>query len=185
MRMRVFANPGRPWRMSAEHATTAADMLADEANRRYGSSITAVIGIANGGIPPALAIADHLEVSEYHRVTARHNASDDTYMEATGRVSYDLGDLIRALGDRRLTGTILLVDDICGSGATFEALRPAISAHTTPDAQLITVVLCRNAGADRSPDLWIWSVEDWVVFPWEQPPLGPCRLLPTPEAVRG
>jgi hypothetical protein len=43
-------------------------------------------------------------------------------------------------------------------------------------ATIHTVVLCRNAGAVHGPDLWLWTVDDWVRFPWE-------RTLPTGVAV--
>ncbi|MGH3886285.1 MAG: hypothetical protein ACRDSZ_06910 [Pseudonocardiaceae bacterium] len=36
--------------------------------------------------------------------------------------------------------------------------------------------LCRNAGAVHEPDLWLWTVDDWVRFPWEP-------ALPTGMAV--
>ena len=37
-------------------------------------------------------------------------------------------------------------------------------------ATVHTVALCRNAGAAHDPDLWLWTVDDWVRFPWEPAP---------------
>src|SRR5690606_41801595 len=49
-------------------------------------------------------------------------------------------------------------------------VRSAIDPYLQPDAVVRTVALCRNAGATLNPDLWAWTVDDWVHFPWEPPP---------------
>jgi hypoxanthine phosphoribosyltransferase len=150
------------------HGYAAGVRLLAEAIRVRLGPAAAVVGIANGGLPPARALGNLLAVPVY-QVDARHNPTDAPYTQATGRVSYDLDPLTSILAGSRLTGRVLLVDDICGTGATFDALRPPLSAHLAAEAALHTVALCRNVGAARDPDLWLWAVEDWVHFPWEAP----------------
>ncbi|MDG4751312.1 phosphoribosyltransferase family protein [Micromonospora sp. WMMD718] len=162
----------------------AVEVLADAARRRH-SPITATIGIANGGLAPAQGVSELLHVPTY-RVNAKHNPTDATYSEATGVVTYDLDPLTRELAGHRLTGKVLVVDDICGTGATFTTLLPELTAYLGPEVALRTVALCRNAGSVLNPDLWIWTVDDWVSFPWEQPPAAdaPIEDLPIPSRVQ-
>lgn len=129
----------------------------------------ATIGIANGGLAPARDIARQLLAPTY-QVTARHNPTDAAYTQTTGIVTYDLGPLDLGLSGRQLAGAVLVVDDICGSGATFTTLLPALAQRLGHGAELHTVALCRNAGSSINPDLWVWTVDDWVAFPWERPP---------------
>jgi hypoxanthine phosphoribosyltransferase len=161
----------------------AVRLLAEAAAGRF-TSVSAVIGIAKGGLAPAAGISGLLDVPSY-RLTARHNATDANYTEATGQVTVEVSALAAALHGRQLVGTVLLVDDICGSGATFTAVVAALRPFLQPDAAVRTVVLCRNVGTSRIPDLWVWNVDDWVHFPWEQPvaPGIATEDLPTPERV--
>lgn len=146
-------------------------LLAEAAQRRHGP-ISALIGIATGGLAPAHALGQLLDVPVY-RIDARHNPTDAPYTQATGHVTHNTRRLACALAGRRLAGRILLVDDICGSGATFHTLRPAVQRYLAPGATIRTVALCRNIGATHDPDLWLWTVDDWVRFPWEPaPPTG-------------
>jgi hypoxanthine phosphoribosyltransferase len=105
-----------------------------------------------------------------YQVAARHNPTDAVYTQATGRISLNLSALETALAGARLLGPVLLVDDICGTAATLDAVLPELTPHLAPGAVVRTAVLCRNTGAARDPDLWLWTVQDWVCFPWEPPP---------------
>ncbi|MBO4209436.1 phosphoribosyltransferase [Micromonospora echinofusca] len=169
-------------RIPADAYDRAIEVLADAARQRY-RPITATIGIANGGLAPARAISEFLRLPT-HQVNAKHNPTDATYTEATGIVTYDLSPLTRRLAAHDLTGTVLVVDDICGTGATFAALLPELTAYLGPDVALRTVALCRNAGSALDPDLWVWTVDDWVLFPWERPPAAATvEDLPAPSQV--
>lgn len=145
-----------------EHAVR---LLAAAAQARF-APISAVIGIAHGGLAPASGIGDVLDVPTY-RLTAKHNPTDAIYTEATGHVTHDLSTLAETLNGQQLGGTVLLVDDICGSGATFTAVLPALCPYLEPAAVVRTVTLCRNTGTSLDPALWMWTVDDWVCFPWE------------------
>jgi len=76
------------------------------------------------------------------------------------------------------------VDDICGSGATLRRVRQDLAPLVSPSAQVVTAVLCLNTGASTLPDYSIWTVADWVSFPWEKPPADKGTTpLPTPKDV--
>ncbi|MET8981648.1 phosphoribosyltransferase family protein [Streptomyces sp. NPDC004539] len=173
---RIFRHH-HPYVLNRPVYEAAVDLLASAVARS--GPVTAVIGIAGGGTEPAERIAARLG-SPGCRVTARHNISDDLYAQATGTVEVAVpGDFPEALG-----GRLLLVDDICGTGATFTAVTAALTARLAPDTQVETLALCRNVGSPLRPDRWAWDVDDWVVFPWETPPEVPVRPLLPPERIK-
>ncbi|MCX9193500.1 phosphoribosyltransferase [Carbonactinospora thermoautotrophica] len=173
---RVFDHAG-PWQLTSALYTTALGLLTDAV--RAGTPITAVIGIAEGGMALARDLAAALAVP-LHRVAARHNPTAAIYTQATGEVACDLSGV-----PGRLAGRVLLVDDICGTGATVTTVADALAPRLTADARLSVLALCRNTGSAVLPDWWIWDVSDWVCFPWEQPPpRGQARPLPVPREVR-
>lgn len=161
-----------------QHATT---MLSSAVTGRWGHP-EAIIGIANGGIEPARQIAQRL-AAPLHTVRARHNATDAVHTQATGSVTCHLEPLTTTLDEGgRIGGTVVLVDDIYGTGATFDTVGAALYPVLEPSAALITVALCLNIGATSRPDLWAWRVDDWVRFPWEAEPCArlPIEQLPLP-----
>jgi hypothetical protein len=158
MTSRTF-NRDFAWQMTGPQAATAAALLAGAA--ATGGPVDAVIAIARG----------------VRTVRARHNPTDAMYAEATGRVWCD------AAGTGPLRGRLLVVDDICGTGATLATVTSALARAAEPGAALVTATLCRNAGSPGRPDLTVWDdLREWVIFPWEAgPPDGlPVRYLPGP-----
>lgn len=170
------------WRLSPDSLREATTLLAGAILRDH-QSVEHVVAIANGGVAPARMIASTLGVKA-RTVHASHNVGDATYQQATGKVTLDLDPLTRALNGQRMKGRVLVVDDICGSGATLRRLRHDLAPLLSPSAQLLTAVLCLNTGATTLPDYSIWTVSDWVVFPWEKPPADQDTTpLPRPEEV--
>jgi hypoxanthine phosphoribosyltransferase len=172
------------WRLTPDALREATTLLAGAILRNH-SSIQHVIGIANGGTAPAHLLARVFGVPA-RTVRAQHNLTDIVYQQATGTVTVNLDPLTRTLHGQRLAGRVLIVDDICGSGATLRRLRHELTPWLDPSAQVLTAVLCLNSGASTPPDYSVWTICDWVVFPWEQPPTGhDTTALPTPtQALR-
>ncbi|MCU1680245.1 MAG: putative phosphoribosyltransferase [Amycolatopsis sp.] len=167
------------WRVTPDLLREATTLLACAVLRDHGP-VDNVIGIAEGGTVPAHVIASALG-TRAGSVRARHNTSSAAYERATGTVHLDLKALVLALKGKRLHGRVLLVDDICGSGATLRRVIRDLGQLLAPDAQLLTATLCLNSGATTLPDYSIWMVSDWVVFPWEKPPAdGDPEPLPIP-----
>jgi uncharacterized protein len=123
-----------------------------------------VIGVSRGGRRLAHALAAHLR-RPHVMVRASHNSGDTLRQQATGHVTLDVTTATNLEHGLRA----LLCDDISGTGATLAAVSAALNALIVP-RQIQTVTLCRNEGATDHPDLWLWEVRDWVVFPWEPPP---------------
>lgn len=167
---RVFEH-ARVWQLDLGAFDAAARMLA------AGEPPPAlVVGIARGGTELGRFLGAWFGVP-VSTVTARHNLGDGAYAEMAGTVEV-AGVLPAAVG-----GGVLIADDICGSGDTFTAVTGYVAARLGPVA-IRTVSLCRNNGAGFTPDAWVWSVADWVAFPWEQPPPGHSELLAVPERLR-
>lgn len=178
---RVFEHH-RTWRLTPDTLREATTLLAGTILRDH-DSIQQVIGIANGGTAPARMIASTLGVKA-RTVRARHNSGDAIYQQATGKVTLNLDPLTHTLHSRRMQGRVLVVDDICGSGATLRRVHHDLAPLVSPTGQVLTAVLCLNAGASTLPDYSIWTVSDWVLFPWEQPPTGQVTTpLPPPKEV--
>ncbi|MFI8281124.1 phosphoribosyltransferase [Streptomyces sp. NPDC085929] len=143
--------------------------------------VSIVLAVANGGTIPGAGLAGRLAVPLAH-IQAKHNRTDAIHTQATGNVAVAVPD---GFPDA-LSGRVLLVDDICGSGATFAALTTALEPMLTAGGRVETVALCRNEGADRAPDWAAYTVDDWVVFPWEAPPAGiELVALPSPSPLKG
>lgn len=166
------------WRLDQADFESAAERLAEAVAAEGMPHL--VMGIARGGVHLARVLASQLGLTSV-AVRAQHNASDDTYLQAGGHVEVDAADVRRAY---LTSGShVLLADDICGSGATLTAVAVAL-ARTVRPITVTTCTLCRNEGSSRSPDLWMWDVRDWVVFPWEAPSPPGTTPLPPPDSVR-
>jgi len=164
----------RLWQLDADTVHLATVHLADR-ERVHDPQV--VVGIQRGGWQVAVAVAALLEVPAVP-IPARHNDTDTVRLPATGRVRVDVTSLPPA--SRR--GRVLLVDDICGSGATLRTVSAVLSGLWKPRV-LRTAVLCRNVGAGYTPDSWIWDVADWVCFSWEPHPGNPTQPLALPVGV--
>lgn len=169
------------WRLNPTTYRHGIDILVDAALSRL-RKIATVIGVADGGRAAAYAITGRTGASMVI-VPARHNTGDGTSMQATGEVWCDTEPLRALRGDR---GPFLVVADICGTGATLGAVTAALAGFVSPAASICTAALCRNEGAPAGvPDLYLWGVADWVVFPWEPTPAAqPVTPLPRATGIR-
>lgn len=178
MTARVFDH-AFAWQMCAAQAGAAAVLLADEADRRFGP-LDQVIGIARGGVEPAAAIARRLGVPLL-AVQARHNPTSDPYTQATGNVRCCL----TGLETGAVHGQVLVVDDICGTGATLDTVTAALAEVAAPGTRLHTAALCRNAGAASRPAITVWDdLREWVIFPWEPSPSPGIAARPLPDPIQ-
>ncbi|MDJ0342778.1 phosphoribosyltransferase family protein [Streptomyces sp. H10-C2] len=170
---RVFEGE-RIWAMSQDAFLAAAALIA-----AHEASFVPelVVGLARGGVPLAQEIGRILGIPAVE-IRARHNVSDLVGIQATGEVEVDEATLLTAVAG---AGRVLVIDDICGSGATLQTVAALL---TGAGVAARTAVLCRNDGADFPLDIWVWSVADWVAFPWEDPPPPDSTPLPHPQKVQ-
>ncbi|WP_084965366.1 phosphoribosyltransferase family protein [Thermoactinospora rubra] len=166
----------RLWRLTPDAFQAATRLLARAARDHLGE-VRLVVGVGTGGSLPAYAIGTQVD-ARVVIVTAKHDTS--------GEIACDLGSLQALSRVEPLTGPFLVVGDICGSGATLAAVTAALRSLAEPRSMIRTAALCRHTDAeDGVPDLYVWDVADWVVFPWEYPPAKqPTSPLPLPMQVR-
>ncbi len=167
----------RVWGLDQEACEAACALVAAAVSRRF-APFDAVVAVARGGCTPAGIVAAALALPLI-AVRARHNPTDAVRSRATWRVELEAADP----GGLPERPRLLVVDDICGSGATLEAVGAMLRSRVRPSG-LRTAVLCRNAGSASRPDVWVWDVRDWVAFPWEEPPGETAEPLPGPSFVR-
>lgn len=122
-----------------------------------------ILGIARGGLVPAVQLSHYFNVP---LVTARISLRDANHIEDLSNVA----ELVKA-GKR-----VLLVDDICDSGATLKVIRDILLAlvdEETLDANFKSLVLWNNPSQDAfTADYFARTIdrkedESWIIFPWE------------------
>lgn len=124
-----------------------------------------IVGIARGGLIPAVMIAHVLGVRDLRTLTITHTVSDAVNAAKTPE---PLVAHPGSLGD--LAGQdVLVVDDIAGTGGTLTAAR-AMLAERNP-SRVRTGVLWLNVAnwefAHPEPAYVGERYRGWVVFPWE------------------
>lgn len=149
----------RLWRLDWSEFEVAASRLAEQLQ---GLDAECVVAIARGGLTLGERLASAL-TTPLVAVRAQGNERDEIGSPPAAVVRLDASSLGDCAGMRR----IVLCDDIVGGGATLSAVSAAL-LQSAPEATLATAALCCNAYASPQPDLWIWTVSDWVLFPWEQ-----------------
>jgi hypoxanthine phosphoribosyltransferase len=171
---RIFDNE-RVWSLSTQRFQRASELLIRFIGQQW--DVKHVVGIRRGGELPAQYLSSKLGVP-LSQVTAVRNKTDAIMSDAITDTK------VTSLSPPyRLSSITVIVDDICGTGDTLAAVTASLSRHS-PTTTFRTVTLCRNAAATTYPDLWLWTVRDWVIFPWEEIPPGICcEPLPLPTAV--
>lgn len=124
-----------------------------------------VIGIARGGIPVAMVVADRLgtkidfiNVKSYTDVEKREKPQI-------------LTTIIEDISGRR----VLLVDDLVDRGDTMETISHYLSAQGPKSIK--TAVLFTKPWSSFQPDYSLQVVDSWIVFPYERGEVRRSRLL--------
>lgn len=146
----------RVWQLT-EPAYRGAIQVSSKALRPL--DLALVCGIERGGVTPARDLANAMSLPLV-AVRAKHNDSDALFQQGSGTVV--LGEFPQRL---QPVGTVLIVDDIWGTGATMKAASGALAE--LGGRPVVSFTLCRNTGSVETPDFWAWDVDTWVVFPWE------------------
>src|ERR1700722_188822 len=166
----------RIWLLDRQHFEQAIELLSS--GIAYLRPVEGVIGIARGGREPASLLAGRWGLP-YYEVMARHNLSDDVCSASMTPIEVELSGIRGAPSYQ----SVLIVDDICGSGETLQTVRSKIRSKWQECANIKTLTLCRNAGSTIIPNMYLWAVRDWVIFPWERAPEG-FKTEPLPEPQR-
>ena len=116
-----------------------------------------IVGISRGGLPPAVMLSAYFDIPlKPLKSSLRHFPQWEEYMP------------------RPTDREILIVDDICDSGATFTRIREDILRNTKVKKGPIVrfASLYSNADQDFTPDYYVRELNQnqqqvWIEFPWK------------------
>lgn len=134
--------------------------IADLKSRLNPDDYDVVVGIARGGLIPAVELSHYLNKPLVPLVWQTRDGVPPTALE-----SYFTQHIIQK--------RILLVDDICDSGETFLQVYNAIYNGGIEVTKLTSVCLHYNCGEDLfQPDIWAKQLNKkekpiWLCYPWE------------------
>jgi uncharacterized protein len=124
-----------------------------------GRELTSIVGIARGGLVPAVALSHHLKISNVSVIAIVRNKSDELYSDR--RPPFVAAEVkVNVAGQ-----DVLIVDDIVGDGQTMLLARDQITE--CKPRSITTAALALNCGSTFRPDFFVFEVDDWVTFPWE------------------
>lgn len=116
-----------------------------------------VVGIKRGGLVPAVSLSHHLQLPLYLT----------SYQLRDGKQKLDLLEVTQELAGKK----VLLVDDICDSGETFEKMILEMNSIGITNVKSCSIffnirqkfiVDFKAIKIDRDKD------NNWIVFPWER-----------------
>ena len=114
-----------------------------------------VVGIARGGIPVAMAVADHLNVKiDFVNVKSYTDFGNRTSPRILSTLTEDIEGK-----------DILLVDDLVDQGETLTSMKKYLG--DMKPRTLDSAVMFKKPWSKTDPDYYLESVTEWVVFPFE------------------
>ncbi len=137
--------------------TTYGDLVAKltEKVRSSKKKFDLIIGIARGGIPVAMVIADQLGVK-----IDIINVKSYTGISKRGKPK-----IISTLTEDVKRKRVLVVDDLIDEGDTMDTVIDYLRRQGV--GQLHTAVLFKKPWSKFDPEFYLEVLEKWVVFPWE------------------
>lgn len=127
-----------------------------EAVLSSGEKFDLVVGIARGGMPVAMVVADTLGVKvDFLNVKS--------YTDVGERVKPKiLSTITERIADKR----VLIVDDLVDGGETMESITEYIRSQNPRSIR--TAVLFTKPWSTFTPDFSLKVVDSWIVFPYER-----------------
>ncbi|MGB3471759.1 MAG: phosphoribosyltransferase family protein [Erythrobacter sp.] len=132
---------------------------------------THIVGIWRGGAPIGIAVQELLEFRgiECDHIAIRTSSYMGIGKQARTVKVYALGYLIDTLNAE---DALLIVDDVFDTGKSVEAFIRELTLRcrrNTPDVIKIATVFYKPSKnqTDLTPDFYVRSTEDWLIFPHE------------------
>jgi hypothetical protein len=131
---------------------------------RSAGPFSGMVMITRGGVIPGGLLAEALDIQ--HMLTAAVDFPSTTSM--AGLMAWP--SFLQFPDDALLDGrTVLLVDDVWGSGRTSTAVRERVlSAGATPYTCVLHFNPYRSMFKKARPDFYAAVTDAYVVYPWEQ-----------------
>jgi hypoxanthine phosphoribosyltransferase len=132
------------------------DKLSTEILNAYKGQIDTVIGIARGGIPMSMVVADRLGAElDFIRVKSYKGIGIKIEPKVVSDICIDLQNK-----------KVLIIDDLSDQGDTFNFTINYINKKYKPK-KINTAALFIKPWSKFKPDVYLESIDKWVVFPWE------------------
>jgi hypoxanthine phosphoribosyltransferase len=139
------------WSQYGELVTKLADSIESSEER-----FDLVIGIARGGLPVAMVVADRLGIKvDFVNVKS--------YTDVGERVK---PKILSTMTEKITEKRVLVVDDLVDGGATMESMTEYLA--TQNPSSMKTAVLFTKPWSSFAPDFSLKVVDKWVVFPYER-----------------
>jgi len=119
-----------------------------------------IVGIARGGLLPAVNLSHFFDKGEISVLSIKRNKTSNFYSDRKApniqwiKLTSDISNK-----------NVLLIDDIVGSGETMYLAEKRLLKFS-PKA-LVTASLILNINSKYTPTYYTTKVNDWVIFPWE------------------
>ena len=121
------------------------------------NEIDAIVGIARGGLTLAHSMAEGLNLREVQSIRT------ELYDDKRKRKKISIYDTTLLTEHK----TILVVDDIAGSGETLEAVMQHFEKKYK-NIKFISATLFYKKTSVYKPDFWINEANEWIEFFWEK-----------------
>ncbi|MGB3444888.1 MAG: phosphoribosyltransferase family protein [Actinophytocola sp.] len=152
------------WDQVDEYISTLADII------RHDGVPQTIIGILRGGMVPAVLLAHQLAVRDVRGIEVTRTLTEQPNGEKAARPQ-----IVNpvSVGVLDINADVLLVDDVAGSGATFDTSAALISHRVARVRRVALVVNTVNwersklVAPQQTLDYIGTTCAGWVHFPWE------------------
>ena len=139
------------WSQYGELVTRLADAIVSS-----GEKFDLVVGIARGGMPVAMVVADTLGVKVDFL-----NVKSYTDVGERGKPK-----ILSTITEKIAGKKVLVVDDLVDGGATMESITEYLESLNPRSIR--TAVLFTKPWSSFTPDFSLKVVNSWIVFPYER-----------------
>lgn len=123
-----------------------------------GKKFTHVVGVARGGMVPATIMSYMFDAKLYAYGVSSYKDKKQTLLTVDQDIDFDLIDE---------NSHLLIVDDICDSGKTFEHIKEKVG-NKFKSVRYASLFAKKNSTHVVDHYSVIVKDDTWVVFPWEK-----------------
>jgi len=144
---------------------TDVDRLINYLIPKFDREFNAMVIITRGGIIPGGLLAEAMDIR--HVLTAAVDFPAEIESEESKLMAWP--QFIQFPADEQLEGrTVLIVDDVWGSGRTSTAVKNRVlAAGGSPETCVLHFNPYRNLFGKTRPDYYADVTEKFVIYPWE------------------
>lgn len=150
-----------PEYMSWHDVEKATEALAVTVRDDYDPDL--LVGIARGGLVPAVRLSHLLNDLEMSVIDVKYYQNVDKKMEKPKILGTDIEEL---------EGKVLVVDDVADTGNTLQAVMEYLKGHGEGKPEKLKILtIAYKPQSKIKPDYYVHETEKWIVFPWEEAPV--------------